>query len=218
MFVKSFAKRFASALKLISFVIAAACVVIGCDSNTLPAGSTTSSESNSNWSFAVPNSNDALPDVTLVDQYGRNVNLASLKGRPVLVDFFYANCATACPLLTAKFAAIARMLGAGLGSKVTIVSITIDPEHDHPAELLAYARTHQADYKGWLFLTGKPDDVMNVMRAYGLRRERDASGQISHVATSFLIGRDGHQTRIYDALEVRPTTVIADVDRIYSRS
>jgi cytochrome oxidase Cu insertion factor (SCO1/SenC/PrrC family) len=36
--------------------------------------------------FPVANTNDCLPDITLVDQNGRNVSLASLKGKPVRPD------------------------------------------------------------------------------------------------------------------------------------
>jgi protein SCO1/2 len=187
----------------------------GCDRNTSAISAVPASASNG--SFPAHDDADCLPNIPLIDQYGHHMSLASLKGRLVLIDFFYANCPTACPLLTAKFAAVAKLLGRDLGSKVTLVSVTIDPEHDHSAELLEYAKSHEANYKGWLFLTGKPTDVVNVMRRYGLRRERAADGTLSHVATCFLIGPDGRQRRLYDALDVKAATVVADVDRAAAR-
>jgi cytochrome oxidase Cu insertion factor (SCO1/SenC/PrrC family) len=41
-------------------------------------------------------------------------------------------------------AAIAHQLGPALGADVTIVSISLDPEHDTPAELTKYAKSHDA--------------------------------------------------------------------------
>jgi cytochrome oxidase Cu insertion factor (SCO1/SenC/PrrC family) len=188
----------------------------GCGKNTTPIAASPA-EYNSG-SYPATNNTDCLPDIKLTNQHSQQISLASLKGKPVLIDFIYANCATACPLLTSKFAAIAKVLGPQLGTKVTMVSITIDPEHDHPADLLKYAQTHAADYKGWLFLTGKPSDIDNVLSIFGLRRERASDGSIAHVATGFLIGADGKQARLYDALDVAPKTVAADVDRASARS
>jgi protein SCO1/2 len=187
----------------------------GCDRNSSAISATPAATDNG--SFAAHSDADCLPDIPLIDQHGHRVSLASLKGRPVLVDFIYANCPTACPLLTAKFAQVAKLLGPELGKKVTLVSVTIDPEHDHPAQLLEYAKSHEADYKGWLFLTGKPSDVINVMRLYQLRRERQPDGTLSHVATCFLIGPDGRQERLYDAFDVKAATVVADVDQAAAR-
>src|SRR5438128_11839550 len=48
-------------------------------------------------SYPAANSSDCLPAITLVDQHGRDVTLASLKGRPMLVDFIYATCPGPCP-------------------------------------------------------------------------------------------------------------------------
>lgn len=194
-----------------ALVVAVLAGLSACEKNSGPF--TASPADSGSGSYAASDKADCLPVITLVDQHGRAVALPSLKGKPVLINFIYANCATACPLLTAKFAAVAKLLGQRLGADVTMVSITIDPEHDHPAELLAYARSHEADYPGWLFLTGKPADIERVLKIFGLRRTRSPDGTISHLASSFMLGPDGRQERIYDALEVPPQTVVSDIGR-----
>ena len=100
---------------------------------------------------------DCLPDINLIDQHGRNVSLASLKGKPVLFDFIYTTCPGPCLLITARMKKIADRLGPKLGTEVRIVSITVDPEHDRPKQLLAYASAQGANVNGWLFLTGTPN-------------------------------------------------------------
>ena len=163
--------------------------------------------------YPAANVNDCLPDVTLTDQNGAAVSLASLKGKPVLIDFVYTSCASTCPMLTAKISAIARALGPALGADVKIISITLDPEHDNPAELAKYAKSHDADVKGWLFLTGTPARIDRVMAQFKLRRTRESDGSITHSIEAFLIGPDGHQVRQYNALDVSPDAVVADVER-----
>jgi protein SCO1 len=161
--------------------------------------------------YPAANANDCLPNVSLIDQNGSVVSLASLKGKPVLIDFIYTSCASTCPMLTAKIAAVARELGPALGADVKIVSITLDPEHDSPAELAKYAKSHGADVKGWIFLTGTPAQVDEVMAQFKLRRTRESDGSITHSIEAFLLGPDGHQVRQYNALDVSPDAVVADV-------
>jgi protein SCO1/2 len=195
--------------------IAALAGLCGCDRNTAPPPD--AAAENGNGSYPADNRADCLPAVELVDQYGSARSLASLKGKPVLIDFIYANCATACPLLTAKFAAIAKLIRPELGARMTMVSITVDPEHDTPETLLTYAKTHDASYRGWFFLDGKPELIDRVLQIYRLRRERAADGSIAHVTTAFLLGGDGRQLRQYDALAVAPATVAGDIDRALAR-
>ncbi len=193
-------------------LVLGAATVFGCNANTTPIPAAPAQPSNG--SFKANNAADCLPAIDLVDQHGTPISLATLKGKPVLIDFIYTTCASACPLLTARFAHIADKLGGELGTKVAMVSITIDPEHDHPAQLLAYAKTHQADHPGWLLLTGKPANVAAVMKAYGLKRKVEPDGTIDHVTTSYLVGGDGKQIRMYDTLEVAPATVVGDINRV----
>jgi protein SCO1/2 len=163
--------------------------------------------------YPAANGNNCLPEVSLIDQHGASISLASLKGKPVLIDFIYTSCASTCPTLTAKMAAIAHRLGPALGADVRIVSITLDPEHDTPAELAKYAASHDANGNGWIFLTGPPAHIDQVLALFKLRRMREDDGTITHSVSAFLLGPDGHQIRQYNALDVSPEAVVGDVDR-----
>ena len=163
--------------------------------------------------YPAANGNNCLPEVSLIDQHGAPVSLASLRGKPVLIDFIYTSCSSTCPMLTAKMAAIAHALGPALGANVRIVSITLDPEHDRPAELAKYANSHDANENGWIFLTGPPAQIDQVLALFKIRRTRESDGSITHSVAAFLLGPDGHQVRQYNALEVSPEAVVADVDR-----
>ena len=163
--------------------------------------------------YPAANGNNCLPDVSLIDQHGSAISLASLKGKPVLIDFIYTSCASTCPMLTAKMAAIAHQLGPALGSDVMIVSISLDPDHDTPAALEDYAKIHDAGGKGWIFLTGSPAKIDQVLALFKLRRTRESDGSITHSISAFLLGPDGHQIRQYNALDVSPDAVAADVAR-----
>ncbi|MDO8432011.1 MAG: SCO family protein [Candidatus Binatus sp.] len=167
--------------------------------------------------YPAANETNGLPAISLTDQHGNSVSLASLKGKPVLVDFIYTSCASTCPRLTAKMVEVARELGPELGEKATIISITLDPEHDSPAELAKYAKVQGADERGWLFLTGPPAQIDQVLALYKLRRDRESDGSVTHSVSAFLLGPDGRQMRQYNALDVSAKSVAADVNAVLSK-
>lgn len=168
-------------------------------------------------SYPAVNHAQCLPDMTLIDQNGHDVTLSSLKGRLVLIDFFYTTCPGPCPLMTARLVRVAKRLGPLLGKKITLVSVTIDPWHDHPPQLLKYATDVGANRNGWLFLTGEPARIKKLMAIYHMRSQRAKNGTIEHSVAFFLLGPDGHQIRQYAPLEVKPAIVVADIHRVLAR-
>lgn len=174
-----------------------------CDSNSESIGSYSSAEKR-----------DCLPDLTLTDQNGRKISLASLKGKPVLFDFIYTTCPGPCLVLTARMKAVAEHLGGALGSQASFVSVTVDPEHDGPSALKAYAKEQGADRAGWYFLTGPPADVDRLMAQFKLRRQREADGSVDHVLEYFLVGADGQPLLQYLADDMNPAKVAGDLQDV----
>lgn len=167
-------------------------------------------------SFPAANKSDCLPNLSLLDQHGRNFNPSSLKGDFVLINFVYTSCSGTCPMLTSKMALVEKKLGPELAGKVRLVSVTLDPEHDDSARLLKYANEHGANGADWIFLTGTPAQVDAYLAVFTIKRYHEADGSIDHVTTSFLLGPDGHQIRQYDGIAVTPATMAGDVDRAMS--
>jgi protein SCO1/2 len=167
-------------------------------------------------SFPAASKNDCLPNLALLDQNGRSINLSSLKGGYVLINFIYTGCTGTCPMLTSKMSVVEKKLAPELGKKVRLVSVTLDPEHDDPSALLKYANEHAANGADWIFLTGTPAQIDNYLAIFTIRRAREADGSIDHVTTSFLLGPDGRQIRQYDGIAVTPSTMADDVNRALS--
>jgi protein SCO1/2 len=191
----------------ISTRLACLCIAIGLGL----AGCTRHPPAAESGSYPASNPEDCLPALTLMDQHGKPVLLSALKGKPVLIDFVYTSCHLECPVLTAKFRMIARGLGPMLGPRVTMVSISLDPEHDSAPVLLRYARAEGAEEPGWLFLTGGSEDIEQELARFRIKRMRASDGSIGHVAAAFLLGPDGRQVRQYNVLAVSPDTVIDDI-------
>lgn len=109
-------------------------------------------------------------DVELTNQDGKTVRFYSdvLQGRTVVVESFFTTCTGTCPLMNATFAKIQKAVGPRLGKDVFLVSITVDPDHDTPAKLKEYA-AHMKARPGWMFLTGKKENVEQALHKLGLK-------------------------------------------------
>ncbi len=99
-----------------------------------------------------------MPAFTMQNQRGESFESAALQGKVSIVNFMFTRCATVCPLFTAKLKRIQDRT-ASLGEALQLVSISVDPEHDTPAVLAAYAARFKADPTRWSFLTGDPELV-----------------------------------------------------------
>lgn len=109
-----------------------------------------------------------VPDVSLVDADARPVRLRELlaSDEPVMINFIFTTCSTICPVMVRVFADVPSRLGAA-AKDLRMISISIDPENDTPAQLKTYARSMGAD-KRWSFLTGRVQDINSVQRAFGI--------------------------------------------------
>ena len=99
-------------------------------------------------------------DVELLDQDGRTVRFYSdvLKNKVVIINTFFTTCTSICPPLNRNFEKMQEALGDRLGKDAFLVSISVDPETDTPTRLKEYGRRFHAR-PGWLFLTGKKENV-----------------------------------------------------------
>ncbi len=109
-----------------------------------------------------------IHDEVLRDQDGREVRFKRdiLDDRVVVMDFVYTTCTTVCPVLTALMKKLQDRLGERLGKDVFLVSVTVDPVHDTPSKLKAYASRHGAK-AGWIWLTGEKHRVDKVLKGLG---------------------------------------------------
>lgn len=125
-------------------------------------------------------------DVELIDQDGRKLRFYKdvLKNKVVVINTFFINCTNICPPMNRNFEKMQEALGERLGTEVFLVSITVDPENDTPPRLKEYGHRFHAR-PGWMFLTGKKENVDWALYKLGQYVEtRDAHTSI------FIIGNE----------------------------
>ena len=84
-----------------------------------------------------------------------------LRGKTVLINCMSVKNDAVYPV-TANLARVQRLLGDRVGREIFMYSLTVDPEHDTPRVLQAFAARYGVG-PGWLFLTGR-SAVIQVLR------------------------------------------------------
>lgn len=158
-------------------------------------------------------------DFTLTAQDEKPFRLSSLRGKIVVVGFVFTTCNGTCPATTHRMVLTAHTLAkAGLGDKVHLLSISLDPARDKPAVLRDYMRLYDIDAKRWTFLTGSPKETDKVLDDWGMWARPAANGQLDHPSRVFLLDELGRVREIYDLQFFRPPWVREDVQMLLKES
>ena len=136
--------------------------------------------------------NFAAPGFALTDQHGRQVSLASLRGKVVLMTFLDPVCTTDCPLIAQEFRAADRLLGAR-AADVRLVAIATNPLYYTAPYVQAFDRQERLTaLRNWLFLTGSLSQLHQVWQSYGISAVVLPAGQmVAHNDLAFVIDRGG---------------------------
>jgi protein SCO1 len=153
---------------LSSIVVAAAsCAALAACSRA--DGGTTQAPAAATTSGAEAWGANFFPNIALTTQDGKAVRFFDdlVKDKVVAINFIYTKCADSCPMETARMVEVQKLLGDRLGKDIFFYSISIDPEHDTPEVLKAYAENWHTG-PGWTFLTGKEEDITSLRKKLGV--------------------------------------------------
>jgi len=200
-------------------LVTTCCVCVGAHAHDTGASATAASPSADvrHAAAASPRERAAqlfFSDRQLQTQDGRDVAFYSdvLKDNVVLINFFYTQCTDSCPTESAKLEGVQALLRANPRAHVRLVSISVDPTHDSPTALAAYAAQWHAGHE-WLFLTGTQQNVDDVLRRLGqLVAERNAHTSL------FIVGNSstGHWLKLHP--DAPAATIAAELTTLADES
>lgn len=118
-------------------------------------------------------------DARFTADSGRAFTLGELRGRPVVLNMFFASCGYACPLLVSNMQAIRAQLPAGIRERTAFVLVSFDVARDTPAALAQYRAQRSLDGQ-WTLLHGSDDAVRELAALLGVKYKQEADGAFSH--------------------------------------
>lgn len=168
------------------------------------------------WLFSIPAGFAAPPSLSLPgdslyqtslalqDQQGRQFDLASMRGRPVIVSLFYTACSSVCPLTIDTIEQIRHAASAQSRGVPAVLLVSVDPLHDDVVNLAAMAKAHGLDAASWHLTRSTAGDLMAFAATLGVAYQQRTNNEFSHNAVIALLDENG---RI-----VARTSVIGRVD------
>ncbi|MDB5958735.1 MAG: hypothetical protein JWP59_29 [Massilia sp.] len=131
-------------------------------------------------------------DFALTDHNGVPRNLASFRGKVVLVFFGYTQCPDVCPTTMAELAGVMKELGPK-ADQVQVLFITVDPERDTQQLLAEYVPAFD---KRFLGLRGDAAATAKVAKEFKVfyakvPGKQPGSYSMDHTAGSYVFDKEG---------------------------
>jgi protein SCO1/2 len=122
----------------------------------------------------------SVSNMHFTNQLGQNVSLDDLKGKIIVLDFFFTRCPSICPRLAVAMKRLQNSFPNN-DSIVQFLSISIDPKHDSLQQLRNWAEKFNVNPDSWWLLTGNRDSIYSMAL-----KEIKASVADVNIDTAFL--------------------------------
>lgn len=138
-----------------------------------------------------------IPEFQMTDSLGHAFDSKQLKGKVWVVDFIYTTCPGPCPRMTSEMHRVQQQLKGD--PDVRMISISVDPAHDTPPVLDAFAHRFGGPNDQWFFLTGTPATVH--LLAHDVFKVGDVISQMDHSTKFMLVDKRGNLRGYYSSLD-----------------
>ncbi len=142
-------------------------------------------------------------NISFTNQLGEKVSLYDIKGRVIVIDFFFTRCPTFCPGMTRAMKKLQDSFKKNDTSFVQFLSISIDPLHDSVPQLRKFADRFSISPDNWWMVTGDRKDIydfaFNEMKANVADAEVDTG--FLHTQNFFLLDREKIVRGFYPAFD-----------------
>lgn len=141
-----------------------------------------------------PVPNRPAPAFTLTDQNGERVSLASLRGRPVVLNFMDPHCVDICPLVSQELRYAESDL-TGAAKDTVFVAVNVNPYALSVGDVAAFSRTHLlTTIRTWHYLTGPVSALESVWHAYGVEVHAPSpTADVIHTSITYFIDPAGNE-------------------------
>lgn len=134
-----------------------------------------------------------VPAFTFTDQHGATISNKEYEGKVYVVEFFFTTCPTICPVMNKNMVTLQNEFSGT--PDFGIASFTINPEHDTPEVLKAYADEYKVTHKNWHMMTGEKEKIFELAnKGFNLYvgESNEAAGGFEHSGMFALIDREGN--------------------------
>jgi protein SCO1/2 len=147
-------------------------------------------------------------DLKLLDQRGRPLELAQLRGRPLLLNLIFTNCQSICSGLTLQLREVVKVGRDTLGPRsFAVLTVGFDTQHDTPERMRVYARERGIDDPDWYFASGDAATIQRLTDQVGFTWVESPAG-FDHVAQVTVLDADGTVVQQVYGPEFQPPDLV----------
>jgi len=144
---------------------------------------------------------------------GEKIKLASLRGKVRVLAIFYSSCQYACPIIVGRMKSVQAGIPEKQQDGAGFVLVSMDPAHDDPAALAAYAK--RMELAGdWALLHGSEGDVRELAALLGFRFRLEKDGGYSHSNMITVLDREGRVNHQSIGLDADVSDAVAAVTKL----
>lgn len=132
------------------------------------------------------------PQFELLNQDNKMISNKNYEGKVYVLEFFFANCPTICPIMNQNMLVLQKEFYGNL--KFGIASITIDPTNDTPEVLKEHMDELGVKLPFWNMLTGDSKYIFDLSKKFNLYagQNEDSPGGFEHSGLFALIDKEGN--------------------------
>jgi protein SCO1 len=129
--------------------------------------------------------------VTFVDQNGNSFDLASRRGKPMIISMFYTSCQFVCPMLIETIQLTGQKLTADERAKLRTLLVTFDSAHDDVAALQGVASKRNLDGAHWTLARTDAASVRKFAATLSIQYRQLPDGDFNHSTVLILLDSQG---------------------------
>ncbi len=139
----------------------------------------------------------SAPALSLRNYLGVPVDLASYRGKAVLVTFIYTHCVDVCPLMVAMFHTALGEMPAAERDNLQIIAVSVDPRGDTPKSVGRFLTAHRMTGR-MQYLIGSAATLRAVWAHWGIdSRPASTPDLVEHSALVYGITGKGKIAVVY---------------------
>jgi protein SCO1 len=155
-----------------------------------------------------------VKNMTFTNQLGKTVTLDSLKGKILVIDFFFSRCPTICPSMAKSMKKLQSSFTKSNDSIVQFISVSIDPVHDSVQQLRKFANRYTSNHDSWWFVTGDKKEIYDfaLQELKANVADPNVDTAFIHTENFFLLDRDRVVRGWYSAFDtVKQAKLVSDI-------
>lgn len=144
-----------------------------------------------------------VKNISFTNQLGQQVSLYDIKGKIIVLDFFFTRCPTFCPGMARAMKKLQDSFNKKDTTFVQFISVSVDPIHDSIPQLRKFADKHKVNPDNWWLVTGNKKDIYDfaLQEIKASIADADVDTGFIHTQNFFVLDREKTVRGWYNAFD-----------------